>query len=195
MPVLDILNDVGERKCGTVLANLPSWVPDYSQPTFPIPLHQRVRDSSNVDFDATLTRTWTGKSSRVAEFDGNCLVVAGKQLDVIARRGPDFPTYMASFNVAPIEWLLQMGVAVGETYGPTGQPAHEALSRTIVADSFVLDGPLTYAEAVRGLWAILLQRRMSRLSKTGNERLLGVMGKLGPLTAWRTMDPHDARGG
>ncbi|KPM34976.1 hypothetical protein AK830_g11599 [Neonectria ditissima] len=183
MPVLDVLNDVGERKCGNILANLPSWVPDYSQPAFPVPLHHQIRDNGSVGFDATLTRTRTSQSARVAEFDGNCLVVAGIQLDIIHGRGPDFPTHMASFNVAPIEWLLQMSVAVGETYGPTGQPAHEALSWTVVADSFILDGPQTHAEAFRGLWAILLQRRMQRLSKAGNERLLGVMGKLTSLTA------------
>jgi hypothetical protein len=76
------------------------------------------------------------------------------------------------------------------TYGPTGQAAHEALSFTLVTDSFVLDdGPLTYAEAFRGLWASLLDRRMRRLTETAKDRLLSILGEIASSTAGEAWIP------
>ncbi|KAH6898544.1 hypothetical protein B0T10DRAFT_453869 [Thelonectria olida] len=189
MPVLDVLNDVGKTTWQASRVDLPSWVPDYSKPTAPVPLHARLRDNVDVDFDATLTWTRGNNKEGVVEFVSNCLVVSGLRLDIIHRKSPDFPANIVESDTAPVEWLLHKCAAMG-TYGPTGQAALEALSFTLVTDSFVLDGgPLTYAEAFRGLWAFLLGRRMKSLTETANDRLLSILGEIASSTAGEAWIP------
>ncbi|KAH7170909.1 hypothetical protein EDB81DRAFT_183295 [Dactylonectria macrodidyma] len=178
IPTLDVLSDVGETTWHGVRAGLPSWVPDYSQPPMAIPFYRRVRDNRAADFDATRLRVRVGAVDKFVEFDDRCLVLSGMPLDVIQDRGADFPLDIVSSAETPVEWLLLKCLEMGETYAPTGQPAHEALCFTLVADSFVLDGPLTYAEAFRGLWVYLVRRRMEKLTESGKKKLLRVMHKL-----------------
>ncbi|KAL6403390.1 heterokaryon incompatibility protein [Ilyonectria robusta] len=178
MSILDVLNDVGETTWHGVWADIPSWVPDYSRRPIAVPLYRRVRDNKSVDFDATLTRTRAGKAKRVVEFEDNCLVLSGIRLDVIQERGPDFPNHIQISGETKIEWFLQKILELGETYGPTGQPTQEALCFTMVADSFVPDGPLTYAEAFRGMWGHLTLLRMHKLTEAGRLDLAQLKLKL-----------------
>lgn len=169
-------------------------MPDYSRRPIAVPLYRRVCDNKSVDFDATLTQTRAGKAKRVVEFEDNCLVLSGIRLDVIQERGPDFPINIDNSGETPLEWLLQKSLELGETYGPTGQPAQEALCFTMVADSFVPDGPLTYAEAFRGMWGYLILLRMQNLTHSGMLNLEQMVGNLVKSTTgeiWIYPTPED----
>lgn len=192
MPVLHVLNDVGMttwpgRRAGL---GLPSWVPDYSRPSLPMPLHARRRDNHDVDFDATLTWTRGNNSEGGLEFVGDCLVVSGLKLDVIHKRSPGFPANILDSKETPVEWLLEKCAEMDEIYGPTGQAGQEALSFTLALDCLVLDnGQLTYTETFRGVWGFLIRRRMEGLDENDTEKLLSTMCRIASSAAGESWVP------
>lgn len=109
------------------VTDLPSWVPDLSAPTRPLPLRDIV---PRVEFSAALSLR---PSFSISGNNGRCLELKAAVLDTIATTGDCLPSRLINTVWRLLRLPLKLPNFPIDMYLPTGEPVVSAFWRTLVA--------------------------------------------------------------